>query len=92
MSTTETKNIIESIMRESFAPLELVIIDDSAAHKGHLAALEHPQAGHFKLIMKSKSFDGLNAVKRHRMVYEKLKSLMDERIHAISLDLKASDE
>lgn len=87
-----TKSQIEKILTEAFKPSELEVIDDSAAHRGHHEALLHPQAGHFKVKMKSSSFNGLNQVKRHRMVYEKLMDLMDKNIHALSLDLSASDE
>jgi BolA protein len=87
----ETKKAIEFAMKD-FLPSELTVIDDSDAHRGHLAALEHPEAGHYKLIMKSAQFNGLNQVARHRLVYQKLGFLMDKKIHAITLDLKADGE
>lgn len=87
-----TKQDIEEILRSYFLPLSLEVIDDSAAHRGHAEAILHPKAGHFKVIMKSAKFDGVNQVKRHRMVYEQLAALMDSRIHALSLNLQASNE
>ncbi len=92
MPHDDTREQIESILKQSFSPLELEVINDSEAHKGHAQAKAHPQAGHFTVIMKSARFDGKNAVSRHRMVYQELSSLMDERIHALSLSLTASDE
>lgn len=87
-----TQSEIETILRAAFSPILLEVIDDSAAHRGHKEAVAHPSAGHFKVVMKSAQFDGLNQVKRHRLVYEKLMNLMDSKIHALSLSLYASDE
>jgi BolA family transcriptional regulator, general stress-responsive regulator len=88
----QTRAEIETILRDAFKPNMLEVIDDSAAHRGHAEALLHQSAGHFKVIMKSSQFDGLTPVKRHRLVYEKLSGLMDSKIHALSLNLMASDE
>lgn len=87
-----TKIEIEQILTEAFSPLSLEVIDDTAAHRGHREAREHPGAGHFRVHMKSEKFNGLNSVARHRLVYQQLQSLMDEKIHALSLTLLGSDE
>ncbi len=86
-----TKSAIEEAMKD-FLPTELTVIDDSEAHSGHKAAREQPEAGHFKLIMRSAQFNGLSQVARHRLVYQKLGSLMDKKIHAISFSLFGTDE
>lgn len=91
-SHEDTRTQIESILRNAFAPISLEVIDDSEKHHNHAEARLRPQAGHFKVIMTSALFDGLNAVKRHRLVYEKLAPLMDSHIHALSLNLYGSDE
>lgn len=87
-----TKKDIEEILNKEFEPAFLEVIDDSAAHKGHAEAMLRPQAGHFKVVMVSQRFDNVMMVARHRMVYDKLSSLMDSRIHALSLNLKTVDE
>ena len=87
-----TKNDIEEILRREFKPIELEVIDDSAAHRGHAEALLQPKAGHFKVNMCAQAFDSLPQVKRHRLVYQALADLMDSRIHALSLNLRASNE
>lgn len=89
---SQTRSEIETILRDNFKPEFLEVIDDSAAHRGHAEAILHQGAGHFKVIMKSDQFNGLSLVKRHRLVYEKLSSLMDSKIHALSLNLMASNE
>ena len=88
----QTKTEIEKILRKEFSPILLEVIDDSAAHRGHAEAMQHQSAGHFKVIMKSSKFNGLSPVKRHRLVYDQLLPLMEKKIHAISLNLLASDE
>ena len=87
-----TREQIERKLLAAFSPTKLIVHDDSAAHKNHLAALAQPQAGHFQVEMVSVAFAGKSAVERHRMVYAQLNSLMDSLIHAISLNLKAPDE
>ncbi len=88
----DTRQEIENILREKFQPLELEVINDSYSHRNHHEAKQHTGAGHFKVMMKSARFDGKNAVMRHRMVYQELMGLMDAKIHAVNLDLLASDE
>ena len=88
----DTRTEIEDLLTKAFAPLTLEVIDESAAHSGHKEARLRPSAGHFKVIMKSEHFNGLNQVKRHRLVYQELASLMDAKIHALSLNLLGSDE
>lgn len=88
----DTRTEIEDILTKAFHPLALEVIDDSAAHKKHAEAIIRPQAGHFKVIMKSARFDGVNPVARHRLVYEQLDELMKSKIHALSLNLLSSDE
>jgi BolA family transcriptional regulator, general stress-responsive regulator len=87
-----TRREIEEILNKAFSPIFLQVIDDSALHSGHAEAVLHPKAGHFKVIMKCFQFDGQNQIKRHRMVYEQLASLMEKKIHALSLSLLASSE
>jgi BolA family transcriptional regulator, general stress-responsive regulator len=92
MPHDDIKQEIEEILRANFQPIELEVIDDSHKHRNHTEARLHPQAGHFKVFMKSARFDGKNAVMRHRMVYQELGPLMDAKIHALSLNLLASNE
>jgi stress-induced morphogen len=89
---SETKHEIEEILNRSFSPISLQVTDDSSTHQNHAEAKLRPRAGHFKVIMKSAQFDGVNQLMRHRMVYEKLATLMDKKIHALSLNLYASNE
>ncbi len=70
-------------------PLRIDIIDDSAKHAGHSGA---GSGGHFRLDIVARSFTGKSAMTRHRMVYHALGSLMQQGIHALSIDAKSPEE
>lgn len=92
---------IERKITAAFAPLSLVIVDDSHRHAGHadrIAALKdagNPTHGHaptdgqgethFSLMIVSESFTGKSRVERQRMVYDVLQDELKERIHALTL-------
>ncbi|MCB1607068.1 MAG: BolA family transcriptional regulator [Xanthomonadales bacterium] len=82
--------LIESILREHFAPSELQVIDEGHLHVGHAGARDG--RGHFRVIMVSEGFVGLAPLARHRAVYAALGSLMESDIHALALSLKAPNE
>ncbi|SPJ18037.1 BolA family transcriptional regulator [Burkholderiales bacterium] len=74
---------------EGLKPLEIQIEDQSAAHAGHAGA----RAGaHFRLRMVSASFQGLSRLQRHQLVYQRLGTLMQGRIHALTMSLYAPGE
>lgn len=69
--------------------LVLEIEDQSAAHAGHAGA---SAGGHFRLLVVSSAFAGQARVQRHRMVYERLATLLQGRIHALTMTLLAPGE
>jgi BolA protein len=86
-------NNTAELMRERLAelnPVTLEIIDESAAHAGHAGA--QSGGGHFRLIIVSEQFAGMNAVARHRAIYRLLGELMDQRIHALSINALTPSE
>lgn len=66
-----------------FAPQRLEVVDESAAHAGHAGAAAG--GGHFRALVVSDAFEGVPRVERHRLVYEVLRDLMPQRIHALAL-------
>ncbi len=74
---------IEARLRQQLAPDSLEIVDESAQHAGHAGA--RGGGGHFAATIVSKRFEGLNAIQRHRLVYEALGDLMKTDIHALSV-------
>lgn len=80
---------IEARLREAFAPQELVVEDDSAAHAGHVGA--QGGGGHYSVTIVSPCFAGQSPLARHRLVYDALKDLMRE-VHALSVRALTPDE
>ncbi|MFK2875138.1 BolA family protein [Dyella lipolytica] len=70
---------------EALHPVELEVLDEGYKHAGHA----NDGKGHFHVRIVSASFAGLSPLKRHRMVYAALEGLMDNGIHALSIDAHA---
>lgn len=87
MSVDRTE--IETVLRESLAPLELDVRDDSHLHAGHAGARE---GRHFHVRIVSSRFEALSRVKRHRLVYDALHALIPRGIHALAIDARAPGE
>lgn len=60
-----------------FQPLHLQVLDESHMHS-------RGEQTHYKAVIVSEQFEGLNAVKRHQKVYGILGGLMGE-FHALAL-------
>lgn len=74
---------------ETLSPSSLNLEDESAQHAGHAGAAG---GGHYRLTIVSSRFSGLNAVARHRLVYETLGDLMQKGIHALALNAFTPEE
>ncbi len=70
-------------------PTYLDIQDDSALHAGHAG---NTGGGHYTVTIVSEQFDNLSLIKRHRLVYDAAKSLMNTDIHALSIHAKIAAE
>ncbi len=80
---------IEAALREALSPDSLVIEDDSHLHAGHAGARE---GKHFTVRIVSPAFTGQTRVARHRLVYDALRLLMPQGIHALAIEARASGE
>lgn len=96
------RRMIEKLT-DAFAPSVLEIKDDSHRHAGHsdrIAALgssgHAPVDGagetHFRVTLVADAFAGKSRVERQRMVYAVLNDELRERIHALTLTVKATGE
>jgi BolA protein len=65
-------------------PLHLEVLDESHMHSRGLET-------HYKAVIVSPEFAGLNAVKRHQKVYASLGELMSE-VHALALHTYTPEE
>jgi BolA protein len=82
MSASRT-DTIEQKLRDAFAPVEMLVKDQSHLHAGHEGAKDGK--GHFDVTIVSESFAGLNRIARHRLVYDALGDFMDSDIHALRI-------
>ena len=78
-------------LTEAFAPVELVVKDDSARHEGHAGARPGGET-HFIVKIVSPAFAGLSRVERQRRVYAALADEMKTQIHALALTTLAPGE
>lgn len=81
---------IRSRLESRFAPLALELVDESDRHAGHPGA--RSGRGHFRLRIVSAAFESVPRVQRHRLVYDALGPVMDQDIHALSIEALAPSE
>lgn len=75
---------IEEMLRASFAPVELEVIDDSHHHAGHAGA--HPSGeSHFTVKIVAEAFRGKSRIEQHRMINAALAGLLRDRVHALAI-------
>ena len=85
---TDTASKLERALAQ-LKPSYLDIQDDSASHAGHAG---NTGGGHFTVTIVSDEFTDLPIIKRHRLVYDAAKSLMENDIHALSIHAKTPAE
>ncbi len=80
-------------LRARLAPLAaecLEITDESHLHAGHAGAAGG--RGHVHLLIVAAAFDGLDRLARERLVHRLLGDLLTTELHAVRMNLYASDE
>jgi sulfur transfer protein SufE/stress-induced morphogen len=75
---------------QKLEPTVLDLQDVSYQHAGHMEAGNGSET-HFELDIVSDAFDGLNLIKRHKLVYSTLGDIMPQ-IHALQIRAKTSAE
>lgn len=87
---TDRQQRMLALIHEAFSPIECALEDDSAKHAGHAGAANG--AGHYRLRLVSARFEGENRISRHRLVYDCLRELMHDEIHALNIIAVAPSE
>ena len=77
---------IEQRLQEAFSPNHLKVVNESEHHIGHMGD-DGSGETHFKVEIKSQSFDNKSKVASHRMIYYALHEEM-KKIHALSINIK----
>lgn len=86
--TADRAALIRARLEQRFAPLELEVRDDGAAHVGHA----NEGRGHFSVRIVAPAFAGHGRLERHRMIYAALGEMMQQDIHALSISAQSPDE
>lgn len=81
---------IRARLEAALSPVECVLEDDSASHRGHAGAASG--GGHYNVRIISSKFEGLRLVMRHRLVYDSVHDMMHNEIHALAIVALAPSE
>ncbi|NOQ82012.1 MAG: BolA/IbaG family iron-sulfur metabolism protein [Methylophaga sp.] len=85
---TDTVTKLQQVLT-NLNPSHLEIQDDSALHAGHAG---NTGGGHYTITIVSDNFDNLSLLKRHRLVYDTIGTLMKTDVHALSIHAKTPAE
>ncbi len=77
------KDILEARLREGLDATHVEVIDESHLHAGHAGAKDG--GGHFRAVIVSDRFAGLNRVKAQQLVFSVVDEWMGREIHALSM-------
>ena len=81
---------IEQQLQSRLAPTRLEVLDESAAHSGHLGANEQGFGTHFRVRIASPAFAGKSRVASHRLVYDAMQNFIDQGLHALAIEILPS--
>jgi BolA family transcriptional regulator, general stress-responsive regulator len=84
VTRTDRQEEIRRRLSDEFAPIELLIKDESHLHAGHAGAAGGQS--HFRVRIVAEVFRGVSPVARHRLVYAALADLMKGDIHALAIE------
>lgn len=79
---------IERRLVAALAPIELAVIDDSEAHRGH-AGHDARGESHFTVEIVAPAFTRMSRIERQRAVNHALGALLEERVHALAIKARA---
>ena len=82
-----TAQALTQKLQERIAPEWVEVIDESAAHAGHVGANDSGVGTHFRVRIKSSVFAGKTRVQRHRLVYDALQEFIDAGLHALAIEV-----
>jgi len=77
------REALEARLRDRLEATHVEVIDESHLHAGHAGAKDG--GGHFRAVIVSERFAGLNRVKSQQLVYSTVEDWMGREIHALSM-------
>lgn len=85
-----TEQLIDATLRASLQPVQsLQVINESHLHAGHAGAGE---GSHFRVKIVSEQLTGLSRVARHRLVYDALRDVIPQGVHALAIEARSPAE
>ena len=86
------QNSVETHLREKLTPEHLEVVNES-----HMHSVAKGSETHFKVVIVSRQFEGVSAVKRHQLVYGALGDLMGKKpsqggVHALAITSRTPAE
>ncbi len=83
--TSVTASQVEAALRQALQPETCNVTDDSSQHAGHAGHSGADSGTHFSVHVRARCFDGLSHVQRHRLVYDALRDLIPQGVHALAI-------
>ena len=77
------RDALEARLREALDATHVEVIDESHLHAGHAGARDGGQ--HFRAVIVSEKFAGMNRVRAQQLVYQTVEQWMGKEIHALSM-------
>lgn len=82
-----TAEAITLQLRTVFSPSRLEVLDESAAHAGHVGANGTGYGTHFRVRIAAAGLTGASRVAQHRLVYDALRQFLDAGLHALAIEV-----
>lgn len=93
------QQLIETKLRDAFAPERLVVLNESHLHaghhhseSGHHAAFDGSGETHFRVRIVSPAFATMSRVERHRAINKLLSDELEAGVHALAIEPAAPGE
>lgn len=81
-----TAELLTQVLEATLTPVTLTVRDDSHLHAGHAGARD---GRHFHVTICSECFQGLTRVASHRLVYDALREVIPQGVHALAIQASA---
>ena len=85
--TNITSQALTERLQNRLQPDVLEVLDESAAHAGHVGANDSGFGTHFRVRIGGAQFQGISRVARHRLVYDELQDFIDQGLHALAIEV-----
>lgn len=82
---------LEEKLQEAFSPTILEVVNESHLHSGH-AGDNGTGESHFRIKIVADAFKGMGRLQRHRAINEVAQPKLDEGLHALAIEVKATGE